>query len=238
METFSALLVICAENSPVPGEFPAQRPVTRSLYVSFICVWTKSCENNRESCVLRRYRAHYDVIVMVIDFVSALLCLITMAKYNNSLTNERLLEPKSVFDVLFNKMNLSWIYHKMFCYNTHHTGYNVWQSKLISWFYVNCLCLKLFYLFCELIIMITSHGRLGVSNQWMTRLFVQQFVRLNNKGTTKSPDYWLFGRTIRWLMLHSLHNGAKCGKHSHGITSSWNVSLSKDVFFPILPSKD
>ena len=30
METFSALLAICAENSPVPGEFPAQRPVTRS----------------------------------------------------------------------------------------------------------------------------------------------------------------------------------------------------------------
>ena len=33
METFSALLAICAENSPVPGEFPAQRPVTRSFDV-------------------------------------------------------------------------------------------------------------------------------------------------------------------------------------------------------------
>ena len=33
METFSALLAICAGNSPVPGEFPAQRPVTRSLDV-------------------------------------------------------------------------------------------------------------------------------------------------------------------------------------------------------------
>ena len=31
METRSALLAICAENSPVPGEFPAQRPVTRSF---------------------------------------------------------------------------------------------------------------------------------------------------------------------------------------------------------------
>ena len=28
METFSALLAICAGNSPVPGEFPEQRPVT------------------------------------------------------------------------------------------------------------------------------------------------------------------------------------------------------------------
>ena len=31
METFSALQALCAGNSPVTGEFPAQRPVTRSL---------------------------------------------------------------------------------------------------------------------------------------------------------------------------------------------------------------
>ena len=35
METFSALLAICARNSPVTGEFPAQRPVTRSFDVFF-----------------------------------------------------------------------------------------------------------------------------------------------------------------------------------------------------------
>ena len=35
METFSALLAICAGNSPVTGEFPAQRPVTRSFDVFF-----------------------------------------------------------------------------------------------------------------------------------------------------------------------------------------------------------
>ena len=35
METFSALLAICAGNSTVPGEFPAQRPVTRSFDVFF-----------------------------------------------------------------------------------------------------------------------------------------------------------------------------------------------------------
>ena len=31
MERFSALLAICVGNSPVPGEFPAQRPVTLSF---------------------------------------------------------------------------------------------------------------------------------------------------------------------------------------------------------------
>ena len=35
MEAFSALLAIYAENSPVPGEFPTQRPVTRSFDVCF-----------------------------------------------------------------------------------------------------------------------------------------------------------------------------------------------------------
>ena len=35
METFSALLALCAGNSPFPGEFPAQRPVTRSFDVFF-----------------------------------------------------------------------------------------------------------------------------------------------------------------------------------------------------------
>ena len=33
METFSALLAICAGNSPVAGDLPAQRPVTRSFDV-------------------------------------------------------------------------------------------------------------------------------------------------------------------------------------------------------------
>ena len=35
METFSALLALCAGNSPVPGELPAQRPVTRRFDVLF-----------------------------------------------------------------------------------------------------------------------------------------------------------------------------------------------------------
>ena len=35
MEIFSALLAFCAGNSPVTGEFPAQRPVTRSFDVFF-----------------------------------------------------------------------------------------------------------------------------------------------------------------------------------------------------------
>ena len=72
METFSALLAICAGNSPVPGEFPSQRPVTRSFDVFFdnslilINDWVK----NREAGDLRRYRTHYDVIVMDMELLT------------------------------------------------------------------------------------------------------------------------------------------------------------------------
>ena len=64
METFSALLAICAGNSPASGEFPVQRPVTRNFDVFFDLCPNQRLRNNREAGDLRRYHAHYDVIVM------------------------------------------------------------------------------------------------------------------------------------------------------------------------------
>ena len=64
IETFSALLAICAGNSPVPGEFLAQRPVTRSFDVFFDLRVINAWVNTGEAGDLRRYRAHYDVSVM------------------------------------------------------------------------------------------------------------------------------------------------------------------------------
>ena len=58
METFSALLAICAGNSPVSGQWRG------ALVFSLICVWINGWVNNREAGDLRRYRAHYDVSVM------------------------------------------------------------------------------------------------------------------------------------------------------------------------------
>ena len=61
METFPALLAICAGNSPVTNEFPAQRPVTWSFDVFFdLYGWVNSVEAGD----LRRPSAHYDVTVM------------------------------------------------------------------------------------------------------------------------------------------------------------------------------
>ena len=59
METFSALLAICAGDSPV-----TLRPVTRSFDVFFDLRWINGWVNNRKAGDLRRHRAHYDVIVM------------------------------------------------------------------------------------------------------------------------------------------------------------------------------
>ena len=73
MEAFSALLTICAGNSTVHGEFPAQRPVARSFDVFFYLRLNKCWVNSGGAGDLRRYRAHYDGIVMVIRFYIILL---------------------------------------------------------------------------------------------------------------------------------------------------------------------
>ena len=65
MENFSALLAICAGNSPVPGEFPAQRPVTRSFNVFFDLRLNKRLSKQSWVGDLRRYRAHHDVTVLM-----------------------------------------------------------------------------------------------------------------------------------------------------------------------------
>ena len=64
METFSALLALCAGNSPVTGEFYSQRPVTGSFDVFFIFARISGWVNNDEAGDVRRHRANYDVTVM------------------------------------------------------------------------------------------------------------------------------------------------------------------------------
>ena len=70
METFSALLAICAGNSPVTGELPTQTPVTRSFDVFFDLRLNKRLSNQSwgwwfETPPESRHRVHYDVTVML-----------------------------------------------------------------------------------------------------------------------------------------------------------------------------
>ena len=65
METFSALLALCARNSPVTGEFPAQRPVTQIFDVFFDPHLNKRLsKQTRVWWFETPSRAHYDVIAM------------------------------------------------------------------------------------------------------------------------------------------------------------------------------
>ena len=64
METFFALLALCEGNSPVTGEFPSQRPVTRSFAVFFDLRLNKRLNKQSRRRDLKRHRAHYDVTVI------------------------------------------------------------------------------------------------------------------------------------------------------------------------------
>ena len=62
METFSAWLAICAGNSPVPREFPAQRPVTQSFGVFFHLRLNKQSSKQSWGWWFEMLCAHYDVM--------------------------------------------------------------------------------------------------------------------------------------------------------------------------------
>ena len=68
METFSALLAFCASIHRSPVNSPHKRQWRGALMFSLICVWTDSWANNGDAGDLRRYRAHYDVIVIILYY--------------------------------------------------------------------------------------------------------------------------------------------------------------------------
>ena len=77
METFSVLLALCAGNSPVTGEFPAQRPVTRSFDVFFDLRLNKQFSKQSwgwgfqtPSCPLWRHFDESEAVINFRNFVS------------------------------------------------------------------------------------------------------------------------------------------------------------------------
>ena len=66
LETFPALLAICAGNSPRPVNSPHKGQWRGALMISLICVWISGWVNNGKAGDVKRYRAHYDVIVMAV----------------------------------------------------------------------------------------------------------------------------------------------------------------------------
>ena len=71
METFSALLAICAGNSPVPDEFLAQRPVTRSFDVFFDLRLIKRLSKQSWGWRFETLSSPYDATVMFSEVYSS-----------------------------------------------------------------------------------------------------------------------------------------------------------------------
>ena len=98
METFSALLALCAGNSPVTAELWCFR---------WSAPWINGWVNNREAGDLRRHRAHYDVIVMMcqsLQYLLRMVCtgarLIIKCKWNFRFDKELFCIPGN-----------EWLYH-------------------------------------------------------------------------------------------------------------------------------
>ena len=73
------------------GEFPSQRPLTRSFNF-FFDLQTNFCVNNRDAGDLRRHRAHHDVTAMFCTFHRARQALCKIATWldnSNGVMNER-----------------------------------------------------------------------------------------------------------------------------------------------------
>ena len=64
MEIFSALLALCAGNSPVLNSPRKGQWRGALMFLWSACAWINCWANNREAGDLRRHSAHYDVIVM------------------------------------------------------------------------------------------------------------------------------------------------------------------------------
>ena len=69
METFSALLALCAGNSPVTVNFSHKGQWRGTWMFSLICTWINGWVNNWEAGDLRRHREHHDVTLMRITFI-------------------------------------------------------------------------------------------------------------------------------------------------------------------------
>ena len=67
MEKISALLDLCAGNSPVNGEFPAQRPVTRSFEIFFDLRLNKRL--SKPIAIWEPHRAHYFIVMTFQDII-------------------------------------------------------------------------------------------------------------------------------------------------------------------------
>ena len=117
------LLALCAGNSPVTGEFPAERPVTRSIDVFYDLRQNKRLSDTGDS---RRHRAHYDLTLM--KFSS-----FRRGSSTSSMTDptESTLPQKVSSDEDFPRQP-DLVHHRKADHGTHHSQGNTLPTDMIS----------------------------------------------------------------------------------------------------------
>ena len=91
METFSALLALCAGNSPVPVNSPHKGQWCGALMFSLICAWVNDWVNNRKAGDLRRHRGHYDVNVIHVYNLKSICNVFELSRFLLSLLRQKLI---------------------------------------------------------------------------------------------------------------------------------------------------
>ena len=97
METASALLALCAGNSPVTAHKCQWRG---ALMLSLICARINGWLNNREAGDLRRHRAHYDVTAITCRFLERWVLGIGALFVNVNTRNDKMYGNSAHFQLL------------------------------------------------------------------------------------------------------------------------------------------
>ena len=114
METFFALLAICAGNSPVPVNYPHKGQCCGALMFSLIYAWINDWVNNREAGDLRCHRGHCDVDVMNYFCLYIYICIhnrsdVTWASWRFKSPTPQLFVHQECFDIVSTVFRLVWV---------------------------------------------------------------------------------------------------------------------------------
>ena len=128
METFSALLAICAGNSPVPVNSPHKGQWRGALMFSLICARINDWVSNREAGDLRRHRGHYYFDVIMTTMASQITSQTQTIETHS--TKRRMWTIPSLNCIRYQDKQI-----KLHCNCTHPFSYHtvIWMHMRIFW---------------------------------------------------------------------------------------------------------
>ena len=127
---------LCAGNSPVTGEFPAQRPVIRSFAVFFDLHLNQQLSKQWRRRWFETHRGHYDVIVMEQQAPGLALNLPRLRAVNQI----RFTEHRA--NIKMRRISYIWIMPVPISYSLGHLTY----TGLLKWYTSNRRFFKMYFI--------------------------------------------------------------------------------------------